>query len=90
MIDERYPAVLEALDDPKWEWRTLDGIARSANITRDEALRIIVEHPAEIESFDSQEHGMIFRLRHRKNPVHTPLIEKALDYMSMGRRRRIA
>ena len=82
--------VFEALDDPKWDWRTVDGVKRDTGLPATEILKVINAHPDKIRVLNSSEHGFIFQLVNRTTPVEEPIIEKAIDYLTLGKSRRIA
>lgn len=41
-------AVLKALEDPRWDWRTVDGVAQETGLSEDEVLEIIESSPDEV------------------------------------------
>jgi len=86
--DER--KVFEALDDPRWDARTVAGISRSTNLPEGDVLKILNANAALVEAYSTKDFGLIFQLRNRTNSGKSDLVDKALDYMSMGNRRRIA
>ena len=86
--DER--RVFEALDDPRWDARTLAGLARSTGLDENDVLKILQEHSNLIQAYSTKRYGLVFQLRERTNPTDTPFVDKALDYLSLGKRRRIA
>ena len=51
-------AVIKALEDPRFEWRTVDGVAQETGLPEDEILRIIEAVPDEvIRSRDPDQRG---------------------------------
>jgi hypothetical protein len=79
--------VFQALDDPRWSWRTPDGIASSAGLDVDTVKSILLQHRDLIRINVSKQFGPIFQLIERNGPPEEKFIDKALDYLSMGRRR---
>jgi hypothetical protein len=45
--DQKRQSVLNALNDPNYEWRTIDGVSREAHLTIEEAIEILGELRAE-------------------------------------------
>jgi hypothetical protein len=86
--DER--KVFEALDDPRWDARTVAGISRSTGLTQPEVLRILNAHSPLVEAYSTQNFGLVFQLKNRTNPPESNFVDKVLDNLSMGNRRRIA
>jgi len=80
-------AVFEALDDRRWSWRTLDGIAESTGLDVETVKSILLHHRDLIRIDVSKQFGPIFQLIERDDPPEERFIDKALDYLSMGRRR---
>lgn len=80
-------AVFKALDDSRWSWRTLDGIAESTGLDVDTVKSILLHHRGLIRIDVSKQFGPIFQLIERDDPPEEKFIDKALDYLSMGRRR---
>jgi hypothetical protein len=78
--------VLEALQDPSWDWRTLAGLERSTGLQQPEIIGILNGLSDRIETVSS-ERGLLFRLKERPASPE-PAIEKFLDFMSFGRRSR--
>lgn len=76
--------VLEALRDPNWDWRTLAGLERTTGLPRPVILEVLCTHDLEIEARTMPQHGMVFRLRTQEK--HQSLLEKTLDYLSLGAR----
>jgi hypothetical protein len=80
-------AVFNALDDPQWSWRTPHGIAESAGLDVDTVKSILLHHRDLIRINVSKQFGPIFQLIERNDPPEEKFVDKALDYLSMGRRR---
>jgi hypothetical protein len=83
--DER--AVFKALDDPRWSWRTVGGIAESADLSIEQVKAILMNHRDLIRTAVSEKFGPIYQLIERKEPPEEKFIDKVWDYLSMGRRR---
>jgi hypothetical protein len=79
--------VFQALDDPRWSWRTPHGIADSTGLDVDAVKSILLHHRDIIRINVSKQFGPIFQLIERNDPPEEKFIDKALDYLSMGRRR---
>jgi len=86
--DER--KVFEALDDPRWDARTVGGISRSTGLPQPEVLKIINTHANLVEAYSTQNFGLVFQLKERTTPPESNFVDKVLDNLSMGNRRRIA
>lgn len=79
--------VFAALDDPKWSWRTLDGIVKDTGLDLSLVRTILTNHRDLIQISVSEKHGPIYQLLERNDPPVEKFIDTALDYLSMGRRR---
>ena len=79
--------ILRALDDPKWDWRTLAGLERSTGLSQSDILSVLNNVADRIEVTSSEEHGLLFRLKTR-TASSVPPLEKFWDFMSLGRRSR--
>jgi hypothetical protein len=86
--DER--KVFEALDDPRWDARTVAGIARSTGLAEPQVLKILHDHATLVEAYSTQNFGLVFQLKNRTTPPESNFVDKVLDNVSMGNRRRIA
>lgn len=86
--DER--KVFEALDDSRWDARTVSGISRSTGLSQPEVLKILNAHSTLVEAYSTKDFGFVFQLKNRTHSRDADFVDKALDYMSMGNRRRIA
>ncbi|HXM23536.1 MAG TPA: hypothetical protein VN948_19925 [Terriglobales bacterium] len=78
--------VLEALDNKQWSWRTLDGLTKSTDLSETEVLSTLNKYKDLIRVAQSGKYGLLYQLVDRTEPAEEPFIEKALDYLSMGRR----
>lgn len=79
--------VFEALDDPQWSWRTLDGIVSDTGLDLAVVRTILTNHRDLLRISVSEKRGPIYQLLERNDPPVEKFIDKALDYLSMGRRR---
>jgi len=79
--------VFQALDDPRWSWRTPQGIADSTGLDLMTVRAILSSHRDLLRINVSQQFGPIYQLIERNDPPEEKFIDKALDYLSMGRRR---
>lgn len=81
--------VLNALDDPRWDWRTLDGLKKTTGLAAPLILEVLLAHPSEVEFAVSEQHGLLFTLKGRKRRSASGL-ERALNLLSFGRRPKLA
>jgi hypothetical protein len=79
--------VFEALDDPRWSWRTSRGLSESTDLDERTILRVLEKHRDLIRNAMSEKFGPIFQLVERHEPPEESFIDQALNYLSMGRRR---
>jgi hypothetical protein len=79
--------VFEALDDPEWSWRTLNGIASATDLEPQTVKSILMGHQDLIRTAISQKFGPIYQLIERNDPPEEKFIDQVWDYLSMGRRR---
>jgi hypothetical protein len=79
--------VFTALDDPRWGWRTIAGIADDTGVDRAVVKDILLKHRDLLRISVSEKLGPIYQLIERTEPPEEKFIEKVLDYLSMGRRR---
>lgn len=81
--------VLGALADPRWDWRTVKGIARSTKLPIDLIEKILSRNNDQIETGRSESLVPLFRLKNRKKPVRHVLynlLNLILDTLSLGKR----
>jgi len=66
--DESERKVFEALDDPEWDLRTVQGVSKSSGLPETEVLDILNKYPAFVrKSLISDESGQdLYRLSDRK------------------------
>ena len=83
--------VFKALRDPNWDWRTMDGLKKDTGLSQEQIIRVLVTHLSKIDMLQSKEHGMLFRLKMRaEKQKEEPLLDKALDYLTLGKRKNVA
>lgn len=72
--DER--RVLEALADPRWDFRTLDGVAKDANLPRERVREIIQKHHDLVREAEVRSRGRkLFTLRERERSRYRELLD---------------
>jgi hypothetical protein len=81
--------VFGALQDPAWDWRTMEGLKKATGLSQVQILKVLTDHISKLEMTSSKEHGVLFRLKTRKLNQE-PFLEKALDYLSLGKRKNVA
>jgi hypothetical protein len=81
--------VFRALRDPKWDWRTMEGLEKDTGLPAGQIFRIVADHISKIEITNSRDHGVLFRLKVREQKAE-PLLDKALDFLTLGRRKNVA
>lgn len=84
-------AILDALTDKEWDWRTLRGLERATGLERSVILKFLeqVPHPDGIERMESPEYGTVYRLKSRWRTFIERLfnvLDRVLDYLSLGMR----
>lgn len=85
--DQNEAKVLAALNNPKWSWRTVGGIAEDTGISETEIMDVLEKIKNQIRVAVSESQGPIFQLKNRSNAPAESLKETVLDYLSMGRRK---
>src|SRR6266571_1054399 len=80
-------AIFEALDNRDWSWRTINGIVEETGLSGAAVKETLLKHRDLIRVAVSEELGPIYQLIERTEPPEERFIDKALDYLSMGRRR---
>ena len=90
ITDPHEAAVFNALDDPGWDLRTLEGLERDTGLRADEIQAILGKYAPLIRVSQSDRYGTVYQLKNRKRQTDEPLIDRALDFISMGKRRKIA
>lgn len=82
--------VFEALDDPRWDARTVRGLSGSTGLSETQVLKIMHDNASLVEAYNTKSFGLVFQLKDRTTPPESSFGEKVLDVLSMGNRRRIA
>jgi hypothetical protein len=85
--NENETKVLAALDNSQWSWRTLTGIAEDTKLPESLITSILEKNKDKIRMGLSESQGLIYQLKDRSNAPAESLKERALDYLSMGRRK---
>jgi len=80
-------ALFEALDDPRWGWRTSSGLVESTGLSLETVKSILMKHKNLIRTGVSEKFGPIYQLIERTEPPEERFTDKFWDYLSMGRRR---
>jgi hypothetical protein len=82
--------VLLAVADPRWDWRTVEGIARSTHLGVDLIEAILTRNKDQIETTYSEAlNSRLFRLKNRKKSprqIFYNALNTILDILSLGKR----
>ena len=65
MTMNEWHRVRKALDDPKWDFRTVAGIARETGLDPERVKRLLDRHRSEIRQTLSRDRKMIYTLKSR-------------------------
>ena len=65
MIVSEWRRVRKALEDPRWDFRTVDGIARDAALDPERVKRLLDRHRSEFRQTISRDRKMIYTLKSR-------------------------
>lgn len=60
-------AVFKALEDPQWDWRTVDGLAEDTGLSSDQVLKVLESSPDEVirsRTFDRRGRALYTTRRH--------------------------
>ncbi len=71
----------------RWSWRTVRGLSQETGLDEVQILSVLLGHRDLIRSANSERFGPIFQLIERNEPAEESFVDKALDYLAMGRRR---
>ena len=73
--------IMDALEDPRWDWRTVDGISRDTGIPPDEVLAFLTRSGGTVvRSVARDRRGRaLFTTRKRYRESHS-LLERLLDH----------
>jgi hypothetical protein len=76
-VDGEWERVHEALSDPRWDFRTVDGIARSTGLSEEEVAAILDRYKDEVrQSVVPDRHGRaLYTLRSRPKKAQEWLAE---------------
>lgn len=64
-----------ALSNPKWDFRTIGGIARETGLDEESVERLIGQHGSEVRQTLSRERQIIYTLRSRPKKLREILAE---------------
>ena len=67
--------VREALDDPKWDFRTVAGIARDTGLDPKRVKRLLDRHRSEVRQTLSRDRKKIYTLRSRPRKLREVIAE---------------
>jgi hypothetical protein len=90
ITDPRETEVFSALDNPDWDFRTIEGLERETGVDGDEVRRVLGKYAVLIRAVPSAKYGTVYQLKNRTVQTNDPLIDRALDFISLGKRRKIA
>jgi hypothetical protein len=90
VTDQREREIFSALDNPEWDFRTTEGLERDTGFDADEVRKVLGKHAALIRAVPSSKYGTVYQLKNRTVQTNEPLIDRALDFISLGKRRKIA
>ena len=83
VTDPREILIFEALEDPKWEWRTLAALARTSGLSETEVRGIMMKYPMLVRrsGIPSESGDELYTLQSRYFARQSPL-EKVWTFMS--------
>jgi hypothetical protein len=90
ITDPREKEVFSALDNPEWDFRTVEGLERDTSLDADEVRKVLGKYAVLIRAVPSTKYGTVYQLKNRTVQTNEPLIDRALDFISLGKRRKIA
>jgi hypothetical protein len=90
ITDLREKKVFSALDNPEWDFRTIEGLKRDTGLDADEVRKVLGKYAVLIRAVASAKYGTVYQLKNRTVQTTEPLIDRALDFISLGKRRKIA
>ncbi len=79
--DPREIRLFEALEDQRWDWRTLQALATSSGMSPEEVKVTVAKYPTLIRESRSRLGEPIFTLRELELKRRNPMV-KILDFMS--------
>ena len=79
--DPREGKLFEALEDPRWDWRTVEALQGTCGMTTDELRQSIAKYPILIMESRSRDGKPIFTLRARYHTRKGPFVQ-LLDFLS--------
>ena len=72
---DRWLKVHAALANPKWDFRTIGGVARETGLDEESVERLIGQHGSEVRQTLSRERQIIYTLRSRPKKLREILAE---------------
>ncbi len=90
ITDPRERAVFSALDSPNWDFRTIEGLVRDTGLDANEVRKVLGKYAVLITAVPSSKYGTVYQLKNRTVQTTEPFIDRALDFISLGKRRKIA
>lgn len=83
VTEPREVLIFEALEDPQWEWRTLDALGTISGMSRDEVRGIVAKYPvfARKSQVPGQSGQDLYTLQSRYYERQNP-IQKAWGFLS--------
>lgn len=88
VTDSKEISVFHALENPDWDWRTLDGLKKATGLDASEILTIAYKYPQYIRSGQSNSKGTVFQLKDRA-PSGNSFKENAIDWLTFSRSRKL-
>ena len=70
-----WPKVRAALANPKWDFRTVEGVARETGLDAGSVERLIEQHRSEVRQTWSRERRVIYTLRSRAKELREILAD---------------
>jgi hypothetical protein len=83
VTDLQHARIFEALEDPRWDWRSLGALARASGLPAEQVVRILNSYPSLVRrsTAPGPQGEELFTLQsryfNRKNSL-----QKALDFLS--------
>lgn len=83
VLDSKEKKVFEALADPKWDFRTVEGLVKSTKLSPEEIKKIIQKHPELIrKSTVPDRYGRQLYTLREKNTETLELFQKLRTFIS--------
>jgi len=85
ITDPQEIKLFEALEDPKWDWRTIEALSRESGFTLDEVRSIVAKYSEWIRRSElPTENGEYVYTLQRSYYDRKPPLQKGWDYFSSG------